>query len=124
MGAASVDATGFRFDGLKWLVIVALVIGGAFANSYYATEFPLIVRVLAMVVVGALAVFIALNTAKGRAFWTLAKEAQVEVRKVVWPTNAETNQTTLVVSVVVVLTAILLWIFDWAIGQVAKYIIG
>lgn len=124
MSAASVDATGYRFDALKWLVIVALVIGGAVANSYFSNEFPLIVRVLGMVVIGAVAALIALKTAKGQALWTLAKEAQIEVRKVVWPTNAETNQTTLVVSVVVAIAAVLLWIFDWAIGTIAKYIMG
>ncbi len=122
--SAKVEAGPYRLDGLKWLVVFALIGGGAFANSYYTNDFALIYRALAMVVIGLLAAFVAFNTAKGHAFWSLAKEAQVEVRKVVWPTTAETNQTTMLVMVVVIITAILLWFFDWIISQLAQYILG
>jgi preprotein translocase subunit SecE len=121
---AKVETVEYRLDGLKWLSVVALIGGGAFANSFYASDLQLIVRVLAMVVVGIVAAFIAINTAKGQAFWNLLKEAQVEVRKVVWPTNSETNQTTMLVAAVVIVMAIILWILDWGIGQLAKLVIG
>jgi preprotein translocase subunit SecE len=122
--SANVDSAGFRFDGLKWLVVAGVIGGGVFANSYYQDDFNLLVRVLALVALGILAAFVAVNTAKGNAFWRLLKEAQVEVRKVVWPSNAETNQTTLLVSVVVVIAAVILWFLDWIIGQLAKLFIG
>lgn len=122
--SANVEPAGFRLDGLKWLLVLAVIGGGVFANSYYQDDVALLVRVLAMVALGILAGFIAINTAKGNAFWRLMKEAQVEVRKVVWPTNAETNQTTLLVAVVVIITALILWFLDWAIGQLARMIIG
>ena len=121
---AKVESGEFRLDGLKWLVVIALIGGGAFANSYYAGDVQLIIRVVAMVLLGIAVCFVAVNTAKGQAFWTLLKEAQVEVRKVVWPTNAETNQTTLLVSVVVIIMAVILWVLDWGIGQLAKLVIG
>lgn len=121
--STKVEAGEYRLDGLKWIIVIALIAGGAFANSYFGGE-PLIFRVLAMVVIGAVAAFVAVNTAKGQAFWNLVKEAQVEVRKVVWPTPAEVNQTTLLVAVVVVITAIILWVFDWGIGQLAKMVLG
>lgn len=121
--STKVEAGEYRLDGLKWIIVIALIAGGAFANSYFGSE-PLIFRVLAMVVIGAVAAFVAVNTAKGQAFWNLVKEAQVEVRKVVWPTPAEVNQTTLLVAVVVVITAIILWVFDWGIGQLAKMVLG
>lgn len=119
-----VESGGFRLDGLKWLVVFLLIGAGVFANGFYAEEVKLLYRVLGLVVLAALCCFIAFNTAKGFAFWNLFKEAQIEVRKVVWPTNAETNQTTLLVAVVVIITAIILWILDWAIGQLAKLVIG
>jgi preprotein translocase subunit SecE len=119
-----VESVEYRLDGLKWLVAVALVIGAAVANSLYAGEVQLIIRVLALVVVGVVAAVVAINTSKGQAFWTLLKESQVEVRKVVWPTNAETNQTTMLVAVVVVIMSIILWVLDSAIGYAAKFIIG
>ena len=122
--SAKAEVTPYRLDGLKWLLVVALVVGAAVANGYFSDQLQFIYRLLAMVAIFALAVSIAFYTAKGRAFWTLAREAQVEVRKVVWPTNAETNQTTLLVLAVVLVTGLILWLFDWVIGQLAQFIIG
>jgi protein translocase subunit secE/sec61 gamma len=114
----------FRLDGLKWLVVAALVLGGAVANSYYADQFELIIRVLVMVVIGAAAVFVAVNTEKGHSFWELMKAAQVEVRKVVWPNRQETTQTTLIVVAVVIVTGAVLWGLDTGLGYLASLIIG
>lgn len=114
----------YRFDGFKWLVVFLLIGAGVFANSYYAEEIKLIYRVLALLVLAGACCAVAFNTSKGFACWRLFKEAQIEIRKVIWPTNAETNQTTLLVALVVVITAIILWVLDWAIGQIAKLIIG
>ncbi len=114
----------FHFDGLKWLLVALLVFGGAFANSYYAGEVALLYRVLALVALGLIAAFVAVNTAKGDAFWDLLKAAQVEVRKVVWPSKQETTQTTLVVVAVVIVTALLLWGLDALLGYLASLIIG
>jgi preprotein translocase subunit SecE len=119
-----VESNEFRLDGIKWLAACALIGGGAFANSYYGEDVALLYRVLALLVVGIFAALVALQTEKGQAFWNLVKEAQVEVRKVIWPTNTETNQTTLLVSVVVVIAAAVMWIFDWAIGQIIKLVMG
>lgn len=118
-----VESGEFRMDGLKWLVVLALVIGGAVGNSYFSTE-PLFLRALAMIAVGLVSAFVAVKTAKGQAFWRLVKEAQVEIRKVVWPTRAEVNQTTLLVTAVVIITALILWLFDWGIGQLARMVLG
>jgi preprotein translocase subunit SecE len=120
---SKVESGEYRLDGLKWLLVFALIGGGAFGNSYYGDE-TLLYRVLAMIAVGVVAALIAVKTSKGQAFWTLAKEAQVEVRKVIWPTTAETNQTTLLVSVVVVIAAAVMWIFDWIIGLLIKFLMG
>jgi preprotein translocase subunit SecE len=121
---SKVEAGESRLDGLKWLVVVALVGGGAFANSYYAEDLELFYRVIGLLILGLLAAFVAVQTAKGQAFWSLVREAQVEVRKVIWPTTAETNQTTLLVSIVVIIAACVMWIFDWAVGQIIKLIMG
>jgi preprotein translocase subunit SecE len=119
-----VETSEFRFDAIKWLAVFLLLVIGVYTNRVYAEQVKVIYQVLAWVALAAAMLFIIFNTAKGRAAWILFKEAQVEVRKVVWPTNAETNQTTLLVSVVVVITAIILWILDWAIGHLAKLVIG
>lgn len=116
------DAEG-RLDGLKWLVVAALVVAGVIGNSYYGNE-SLLYRILALVALTAVAALIAVQTRKGAAFWRLVKDARTEVRKVVWPTRQEATQTTLIVVAFVILTALILWGLDTLLGWVASKIIG
>ena len=78
------EAQDSRFDLLKWLAVVALVVVGVVGNHYYSAS-PVLYRVLALLVFAAVAGFVALQTAKGKSFFALAKEARTEIRKVVWP---------------------------------------
>lgn len=117
------EAKGSRFDLLKWLVVAALVIAGVVGNQYFSAE-PILYRVLALLVVAALAGVIALQTAKGKAFWVLAKEARVEIRKVVWPARQETTQATLIVVAVVLVMSLLLWGVDSLLGWLVSLIVG
>jgi preprotein translocase subunit SecE len=117
------EAKDSRFDLLKWLLVAALVVVGVVGNQYFSAE-PILYRVLALLVVAALAGVIALQTSKGRAFWVLAKEARVEIRKVVWPTRQETTQTTLIVVAVVLVMALLLWGLDSLLGWLVSMVVG
>ena len=117
------EARDSRFDMLKWLLVAALVVTGVVGNQYFSAE-PILYRVLALLVVAALAGVIALQTSKGKAFWVLAKEARVEIRKVVWPTRQETTQTTLIVVAVVLVMALLLWGLDSLLGWLVSLIVG
>ena len=121
---AKVEEKEFQLDSLKWLLVVAIVIGGAVANSYYSDQIDLIYRVIALLLFGGVAEFVSVNTAKGYAFWNLLKAAQVEVRKVVWPSREETTRTTLVVVAFVIFMAVVLWGLDTGLGFVASKIIG
>jgi preprotein translocase subunit SecE len=112
-----------RQDLLKWAAVIAIVAGGVYANAYFAAE-PLVVRVVGLLILGALAVWLAVQTTKGSAFLTLCLEAKTEVRKVVWPTRQETTQTTMIVLVVVFILAIVLWLLDSLLGAVVLRIIG
>jgi preprotein translocase subunit SecE len=114
---------GHRLDSLKWLVVVALVAAGVAGNSYFSGE-SLLYRVLALLVLAAIAGFVALQTTRGAAFWKLAREARVEIRKVVWPTRQEATQTTLIVVAFVVVAALILWGLDTLLGWLASLIIG
>ena len=112
------EANDTRFDLVKWFVVAALVVVAVVGNQYYSAE-PILYRVLAVLAVGAVAAFVAFQTSKGRSFAVLLKEARGEIRKVVWPTRAETTQTTLAVILMVILVGIFLWLLDmvllWAI---------
>jgi preprotein translocase subunit SecE len=112
-----------RQDLLKWAAVVAIVAGGVYANAYFAAE-SLVVRVVGLLILGALAAWLAVQTTKGAAFLTLCLEARTEVRKVVWPTRQETTQTTMIVLVVVFILAIVLWLLDSLLGAVISRIIG
>ncbi|MDD2160546.1 preprotein translocase subunit SecE [Pseudomonas sp. MIL19] len=117
------EAKDSRFDLVKWLLVAALVIAGVVGNQYFSAE-PILYRVLALLVVAAVAGVIALQTSKGQAFWVLAKEARVEIRKVVWPTRQETTQTTLIVVAVVLVMALMLWGLDSLLGWLVSLIVG
>ncbi|MBR9909144.1 MAG: preprotein translocase subunit SecE [Gammaproteobacteria bacterium] len=120
---AKVEAGEFRLDGLKWLLVVLLVAAGVVGNSYYS-DVAVLYRVLGLVVGAVIAVFVAVNTAKGNAFWNLLREAQQEFRRVVWPTRAEVNQTTMIVVAVVLVMSVILWLLDTFLGWLASLIIG
>jgi preprotein translocase subunit SecE len=120
---AKVEAKESRLDLLKWLVVAVLVVVAVVANQYYSAQ-PIFYRVLGILVMAAVAGFISLQTAKGRAFFTLAKEARAEIRKVVWPSRQETTQTTLIVVAVVLVMALVLWGLDSLLGWLVSMIVG
>ena len=119
----SVEAPASRLDSLKWLIVVALLAAAVVGNSYFSTE-SLLYRVLAIVALAAVAGFVALQTAKGHAFWSLVKGSRTEIRKVVWPTRQETVQTTLIVVAFVLVVALLLWGLDSFLGWLVSLVIG
>ncbi len=112
-----------KFDSGKWFVVLLLVAVGVTGNSYFAEE-SLLYRVLALLLLAAAAGFVALQTAKGKAFFSLFKEAKIEIRKVVWPTRQETVQTTAIVVVVVLLTGLALWAIDSLLSWMVSGVIG
>jgi len=112
-----------RFDPVLWILVVGIVLGGVYANTFFAAE-NVLLRALAGVVLAAVAIAIALQTESGHAAWELAKEARVEVRKVIWPTRQETTQTTMIVVGVVILVAMMLWGLDSILSWGIQAIIG
>jgi preprotein translocase subunit SecE len=117
-----VDAPEFRLDIVKWLIVVALIALAVFGNSYFSDK-PVIVRVIGVLVAGAAAIGVAIFTAKGYAFLGLIKAARLELRKVVWPTKAEANQTTLLVLAVVAVAALILALIDSILGWITSQVI-
>ena len=120
---AGVQATGAVPDLAKWLVAFAILASGL-AGFYYWSEESLLWRVVGLLVLSALALFVAVQTEKGRAAWEFARDAHTEVRKVVWPTRKETTQTTLIVIAMVGLVAIILWMLDGLLAWLVKLLLG
>lgn len=120
---AKAESKSSPLNAIKWLVVVALIAIGVIGNSYYS-DLGLLYRVGALLVLGALTFWVAINTTQGAVLWATVKESQTEIRKVVWPSRQETNQTTLIVVVLTIIMAFILWGLDTFIGWIASLIIG
>ena len=110
-------------DRLRWLAAVGLIVAGIGGNWYFQTE-SLFVRVAALLVIMGLSILTIWNSRKGQEIVSLLKESRSEVRRVVWPTNQETNQTTLIVLVIVLIFSLILWGLDSLLGWIISSIIG
>lgn len=118
-----VQAEESKYDSLKWVAVIAIVVAGVVGNSIFSGE-SLLYRVLALLVLAAVAGFVALQTAKGRTWFKLFKDAKGEMRRVVWPTRQETLQTTLMVLAAVLVVALMLWGMDTFFGWIVSGAIG
>ncbi len=107
-------------DTFKLMTAVLVLLAGV-VGFYYFEEESQLLRVLGMLAVAVVAFLIAATSDVGRRSLGFVKDARVEVRKVVWPTRQETLQTTIAVLFMVVLVAIMLWLFDmllgWGVGK-------
>ena len=87
-------------------------------------QYPAAARWLVVLVAVAAGIFVALQSAQGRALWQFVQGSRVELRKVVWPTKQERNQTTLIVVAVILLMALILWGIDSLLSWIASLIMG
>lgn len=110
-------------DMFKWLLVTALLVGGVVAHYYFSDVF-IIWRLLAWIALAVVVFFIAGQTQKGKQALAFANEAKIEIRRVVWPTRSETLQTTLIVVVAVIITALLLWALDAMLFRLMTWFTG
>ena len=99
------------FEWLKWLGVIILVVIAVVGNYIYK-DTNLLYRVLAVVAILAGALLLASITNKGKNAINFAKEARMEIRKVVWPTRKETVQTSLIVIAATVFMTLVVWGVD------------
>ena len=119
----SSETVNVKFDLVK-LVIAALIVIAAVAGFYIFADQSTPLRVAGILVATGVAAWIGLQTEPGRNLWNFLQDAQVEVRKVVWPTRQETTQTTLLVIAVVILAALILWGLDSVLRWAIRLLIG
>jgi preprotein translocase subunit SecE len=121
--SGNTEATSAPLNILKWLIAISVAAAAIVGNQMYA-EAGLLYRILGVVALMAIALGFASITTQGRAFLVLLKEANIERRKVVWPTRQETTQTTMIVVAVVIVVAILLWGLDSFLSWIVSSVIG
>jgi preprotein translocase subunit SecE len=113
----------FNSDILLWSLIWGLLIGGIFAN-YYFNELSWALRFAGWILLFCVLVGLVAITDKGKKLWKFAKDAKIELLKVVWPKREETMKITMVIAIMVVVTSIVLWGVDtillWMVGLLVK----
>jgi len=107
-------------DTLLLLASVIMLLGGVGAYYFYQDLAITPVRVAALIAVTLLAAWVAAQSQKGGAFFRFLKEADIERRKVVWPTHQEAVQTSLMVIIVVIIISLFLSVVDWGIGALVR----
>ena len=106
-----VETPSSRKDQVLLILTAAIFAGGLFA-FYYFDELPTVVRVLLLMASLAATAAVGWRTQVGQGVWSAIAGARVELRKVVWPTKQESVQTTLMISVVVLIMTLLMWGLD------------
>ena len=98
-------------DKIK-LALAALLVVAGIAGYYLLAANSIVLRILAVVAGIVAGIAVAWTSVLGQEFLVFAREALVEVKKVVWPTRKETMQTTAAVFAFVVVMAVFLWVSD------------
>ena len=108
----------FKLLGAGAIVLIALIAFYVFANH------SVLARVIGLLAAAGAAVAVALQTAPGAETLEFLQGSRSELRKVVWPTRAETTQTTLIVIAMVVVMGLLLWLLDVALFWLVRLVTG
>ncbi len=108
---SQIETVNTSADKAKLAAAALLLLGGIVA-FYSLGRLDLWIRVVALLVLVALAVGAFFTSESGRQLIGFGKESVKEVKKVVWPTRKEALQNTAMVFGFVFLMALFLWITD------------
>ncbi|ENV32362.1 preprotein translocase subunit SecE [Acinetobacter gerneri] len=115
-------------DYLLWIIALILFVGALMVNQYLPAYWPpansIWVRVGVIIACIVVALGLLYATHQGKGFVRLLKDSRIELRRVTWPTKHETVTTSWQVLLVVIVTSIILWCFDYIISWFMKFIIG
>ena len=120
-----IEKAGVKSKGLNttlWIVAIVLLAVAAIGNTYLASHFALVVRLLLLVVLVIGAVAVAAMTNQGQKAIGFMKESRTELRKIIWPTRPEATQTTLIVIAMCIVVSLVLWGFDTIIVALINFI--
>lgn len=114
-----------QFVNTLLLAIATLLLIAGVGAYYWFQDLAITpVRVVGLIVVAVIASLIAAQSDNGAAFFRFLKEADIERRKVVWPTHQETLQTSLMVVIVTILISLFLAGVDWMLGAAVRALVG
>ncbi|MBX2885530.1 MAG: preprotein translocase subunit SecE [Granulosicoccus sp.] len=117
------EVTTNNLDTIKLAAAAVLVLAGLIAFYVFAEQ-SLLLRVIGLLLIAGIAAFIVYQTDLGKRTVEFFRDARTEVRKVVWPSRAETTQTTATVFIIVIIVGIFLWLFDMLLAFLFRTITG
>ena len=120
---AKAETEGSSLDNLK-LWVGVLILAGAIFAFYHFEDQILVVRVLGLLAAAGVAIFVAAQSSTGKSIMGFISGAHSETRRVVWPSRAETMQTTLAVLFIVLLVGIALWLLDMLLLSAIQFVTG
>lgn len=120
---------GNPFDGVLWLLALALIVA-AIGGNYYYTQFMMVDessfarlgRVAIVIVTILVGLALTLLTSTGKKLVSFGRSSYTELRKVVWPSRNEAMQTTLIVFVTVCIVSVFLYLCDLVFLQIVRVI--
>ena len=95
----------------------------ALVAFYVFTEYSFFIRILALVGVIAFSALSVYNTNPVIRLAQGTRRVRVEVAHVVWPTQKETLNTSLIISLAVIVIGIYLWLLDWILSDFFNWFI-
>lgn len=110
-------------NNFLWVIVIALVIVGIVAN-YYFNSVTWSLRLSGWIVLTVVITLLGFKTANGKKLWNFAKEARIELRKVVWSTKDETIRNTMIIAALVVFTSLILWCVDTLLLMAVNWLSG
>lgn len=116
---AQAEASQSKFDTAKLVLAISLLIAGIVA-FYHFSAYATVYRVMGILAFSGASIALTYTTVIGRKAFGFIVESKSEVRKVIWPTQQETMQATMLVVALVFIVGLLLWLMDtllfWGIG--------
>jgi preprotein translocase subunit SecE len=110
-------------DTVKLAAAVLVLLAG-FVAYYWFADASILLRVLGLVAGLVAGIVIAFQSSQGRELWQFIQGSQVEIRKVVWPTQQETINTTLVVIVFTIVMAAFFFLVDFLLLNITQFFTG
>ena len=108
-------------DFVLWAIFAGIIVGSLYLYALYS-DVSAAVKVLFAIFSILLLISVAFFTKKGRIAYTFVLEANVELKKVVWPQHGEVKQVTLMVALLIGVISLILWGIDTGFSALISYI--
>lgn len=113
-----------RKDVCLWISIIFLISTAVIVDYFFSNSVVWALRLSGWIVLMCILALLVFKTASGQKFWVFAKEARVELRKVVWPKREETIRTTMIIGAMVIVTSMILWGMDSVLLLLVNWLSG